>query len=113
MTDLFPTRQSGRFRPFPPPFLRFPLPRHLLPVCPHQPSILFCKALRKRFEKREAGRPSTARTRNGRRASYVFIMAEKAFELNGDGSAKDPAAFRTALKADPERVKALQVRSGL
>lgn len=32
-----------------------------------------------------------------------------AFSLNDDGTAKDPAAFRAALKADPERVKALMV----
>jgi hypothetical protein len=33
-----------------------------------------------------------------------------AFELNDDGSAKDPAAFRAALLADEQRVKKLQVR---
>jgi hypothetical protein len=31
------------------------------------------------------------------------------FELNDDGSAKDPAAFRAALLADEQRVKKLQV----
>lgn len=34
-----------------------------------------------------------------------------AFALNDDGTAKDPAAFREALKADPERVKALMVNA--
>ena len=31
------------------------------------------------------------------------------FACNADGSAKDPAAYSAALRADPERVKALQV----
>ena len=35
-------------------------------------------------------------------------MADAAFAQNADGSAKDPAAFRAALQADPERVKELQ-----
>jgi hypothetical protein len=33
-----------------------------------------------------------------------------AFATNPDGSAKDPAAYAAALRADPERVKALQAR---
>jgi hypothetical protein len=34
-----------------------------------------------------------------------------AFATNPDGTAKDPAAYTAALRADPERVKALQARA--
>lgn len=34
-----------------------------------------------------------------------------AFATNADGSAKDPAAYAAALRADPERMKALSVRA--
>jgi hypothetical protein len=34
-----------------------------------------------------------------------------AFATNADGSAKDPAAYAAALRADPERLKALSVRA--
>jgi hypothetical protein len=37
-------------------------------------------------------------------------MTNPAFNLNEDGSAVDPAAFRAALKADSERAKKLQAR---
>ena len=37
-------------------------------------------------------------------------MASNPFAVNTDGSAKDPAAYGAALRADPERIKALQVR---
>ena len=35
-------------------------------------------------------------------------MADDAFALNADGSAKSPAAFRSALKQDAEKLAALQ-----
>ena len=37
-------------------------------------------------------------------------MAGNPFATSADGSAKDPAAYGAALRADPERVKALSVR---
>ena len=37
-------------------------------------------------------------------------MASNPFAVNTDGSAKDPASYAAALRADPERIKALQVR---
>lgn len=33
------------------------------------------------------------------------------FATNADGTAKDPAAYAAALRADPERVKALEARA--
>lgn len=35
-------------------------------------------------------------------------MASDPFALNDDGTAKDPAAFRAALRADPVRMEALE-----
>lgn len=35
-------------------------------------------------------------------------MASDPFALNDDGTAKDPAAFRAALRADPVRTEALE-----
>lgn len=43
------------------------------------------------------------------RVVITMSMRNPAFELNEDGSAKDPAAFRAALLADEQRVKKLQV----
>ncbi len=40
-------------------------------------------------------------------------MSNPAFATNEDGSAKDAAAYRAALLADPEKVKKLQVRRPL
>lgn len=34
------------------------------------------------------------------------------YDLNENGSAKDPVAFRAALRADPQRMGALKVCSG-
>ncbi len=35
-------------------------------------------------------------------------MADGPYALNDDGTAKDPAAFRQALKSDPEKMEALK-----
>ena len=34
---------------------------------------------------------------------------KSAYDMNENGSAKDPEAFRAALRADPQRMAALQV----
>lgn len=40
----------------------------------------------------------------------IEIMADaEPYALNDNGSAKDPKAFREALRADPHRMAALQV----
>jgi hypothetical protein len=39
---------------------------------------------------------------------YVIKMADGPYELNEDGTAKDPVAFREALRNDPERMQALE-----
>jgi hypothetical protein len=40
------------------------------------------------------------------------MSSAEPYALNDNGSAKDPKAFREALRGDAQRMSALQVRSG-